>query len=83
MDFDALTAEQVDALKGHEREAWYAWRSGDAAKADAILAAYPADVETPEDESPVESPEDAPADVETPEDDRAEVETRTRRTRRS
>ncbi len=63
IDFDTLTAEQVDALTGHEREAWYAHRRGEKAKAAAILATY---AETPETED-LETPEaDEPA-VETPE----------------
>lgn len=40
MDFANLTADEVDALDGPYREAWYAWRAGNSAKADAILATY-------------------------------------------
>jgi hypothetical protein len=40
MDFAKLLAEQCDALDGAEREAWYAWRNGDTARATAILNAY-------------------------------------------
>lgn len=40
MDFANLTADEVDALDGPCREAWYAWCRGDHAKADAILASY-------------------------------------------
>ena len=38
--YDSFTAEEVDALNGHEREAWYAHRRGDDAKAAEILATY-------------------------------------------
>lgn len=61
MDFDTLTADQVDGLTGHQREAWYAHRNGHPEKAQAILAAYP---ETPEKARP-ESPE-KPAGKPTP-----------------
>jgi hypothetical protein len=40
MDYAKLSAEQCDALDGAEREAWYAWRNGDTARAIAILNAY-------------------------------------------
>jgi hypothetical protein len=49
MDFANLTAEEIDALDGHRREAWYAFRNGNIEKANAILEAYgdkPARVET-------------------------------------
>lgn len=38
--FSSLDASQVDQLAGAHREAWYAWRRGDTAKAAAILATY-------------------------------------------
>jgi len=37
MDFDKLSAADVDALDGAEREAFYAWRKGDKVRAAAIL----------------------------------------------
>lgn len=40
MDFDKLSASEVDALDGAKREAYYAWRNGDKARADAILNTY-------------------------------------------
>jgi hypothetical protein len=40
MDFAKLSAEQCEQLDGAEREAWYAWRQGDTARATAILNAY-------------------------------------------
>ena len=40
MDFSQLTAREVDGLNGARREAWYAWRRGDAAKAQLILETY-------------------------------------------
>lgn len=42
MDFDKLTADEVDALDGYDREAWYAYRAGDTAKVKAIRAAQAA-----------------------------------------
>lgn len=40
MDFDKLSPAECDKLDGAEREAWYAWRQGDKARATAILNAY-------------------------------------------
>lgn len=50
MDFTELTAQDVDALQGPEREAYYAWRTGRPAKVREINEAYGLDiaVEAPE-----------------------------------
>lgn len=39
MNFETLTADDVNALDGAKREAWYAWRKGDTERAAAILNA--------------------------------------------
>lgn len=59
MDYDNLSAAEVDALAGYQREAWYAYRKGDRLRAAEILAAYepkraPAAVEVAE-AAPVET----------------------------
>lgn len=40
IDFDALTPEEIDALDGYQREAWYSHQRGDHAKAREIVATY-------------------------------------------
>lgn len=47
MDFADLTAEQIDALSGVEREAWYAFKRRGPAAAAAILGAYETAAVTP------------------------------------
>lgn len=41
MNFDKLSVDEIAALEGVEREAWYAHVRGDDKKAAAILASYP------------------------------------------
>ena len=55
IDFDNLTAAEVDALDGFEREAWYAWITDDKDEAARIMGLYehsadedPRDVEVPD-----------------------------------